>query len=1145
MLEFSHIIYEVVIWLFLVYGTAVTLIYGWIGIYALGAVLRYKKENTFTDYSIIAANPNAPVFSVIAPAYNEGMTIVENVRSLLSLYYHNLEIIIVNDGSKDDSIQKLIEAYELESVAYFIQGKIETNAVRGVYKSKNPAFKKLIVVDKENGGKADALNVGVNISSGEYLVCIDVDCILEQDSILKLAKPMLEQTDKKFIACGGVIRLANNCVIENGKVVSVNMPKTLLGRTQALEYIRAFVLGRMAWSRASGLILISGAFGVFDRKIVLACGGYDKNTVGEDMELVVRMRKYMEEKNEPYEVLTIPDPLCWTEVPESKDILRKQRNRWMRGTMETLWKHRKMMFNPKYKKLGMISLPYWFFFEFLGPLIEFSGYIIFIIFLLLGIINWPFFIVLFALVISMGFLYSIYAILVDLVSHQVYTKRKDFFRLILTAFSEPFYFHPIVVKAGVNGFIDYFKKSHGWGEMTRQGFNQSTQHLPLKERIYAILQAGLKKWGMLALVFFALFLIGVTAESLWYKYTFPKFETSAIIGPLFFENILFALQLTFCVGILYLIINFIKEGWARILGVLTLVVVTVTQYILFLYFSESRNVLGADLLYYSKEEMKQILQASGMLNFKNFALLGILITASLVPLWIAGKTALKSIYPGMILLVLGLAAFFIPSNLVGAKVLNSDTEFNQNAAKSKWAYFFKSNQDNFISDHPELTKLLSDNEDFTANTEMIDKNFPFWRKENTPDFLGSYMHKSEKVPNLVFLVMEGFGHAYTSPKGYIGNFTPYLDSLSSKGLYWENSLSSAGRTFGALPSLTGSLPFGKNGFLEIEKTPENFNLYNILKANGFETGFYYGGHVSFDRYREFLEYSGVDHIVDESSFSSPYRKLPANNGESWGYEDQAVLSKMQQQQKPQNQPYLNIILTLSTHNPFLINNKDYYEKLYNQRLNSGILTKEQKKWAAAHKNQLISVLNADDAMKGFFENYSKRPDFKNTIFVITGDHSMPEITLESKIDRFHVPLLIYSPLLKESKRFYKTVSHFDIAPSILAYYRNNYQINTPSTVTWVGRGFSADSEISKTGIPMMQSKNQLIDFVSEKYYIHDGQLFTLKDMQEDASNDAAAMSKINGRFNQYKSMNAQFYSTKKLMPDSVMVNFKKKTKSKF
>ncbi|CAI8797676.1 sulfatase-like hydrolase/transferase [Chryseobacterium sp. IT-36CA2] len=1145
MVEFSHILYEIVIWLFLIYGAAVTLIYGWIGIYALGAVLRYKKENTFTDYSIIAANPNAPVFSVIAPAYNEGMTIVENVRSLLSLYYHNLEIIIVNDGSKDDSMQKLIEAYELESIAYFIQGKIETNAVRGVYKSKNQAFKKLIVVDKENGGKADALNVGVNISSGEYLVCIDVDCILEQDAILKLAKPMLEQTDKKFIACGGVIRLANNCVIENGKIVSVNMPKTLLGRTQALEYIRAFVLGRMAWSRASGLILISGAFGVFDRKIVLACGGYDKNTVGEDMELVVRMRKYMEERKEPYEVLTIPDPLCWTEVPESKDILRKQRNRWMRGTMETLWKHRKLMFNPKYGKLGMISLPYWFFFEFLGPLIEFSGYIIFIVFLLLGIINWPFFTVLFALVISMGFLYSIYAILVDLVSHQVYTKRKDFLTLIVTAFSEPFYFHPIVVKAGVNGFIDYFKKSHGWGEMTRQGFNQSTQHLPLKERIFAILKSGLKKWGILALIFFVLFSIGVTAEWLWYRYTFPKFETSGIAAHLFGENVLFALKLTFCAGLVFLIINFIKEGWAKMLAMIILPLVVVTQYILFLYFSETHNVLGADLLYYSKEEMKQILQASGMLNFKNFALLGILIAVSFIPLWIAGKTALKSIYPGIILLFLGLAAFFIPSRMLDTQALISGSEFNQNAAKSKWAYFFISNEDNFISEHPELNELLSENDDFTANPEMLDKNFPFWRKENTSDFLGPYFNRSEKVPNLVFLVMEGFGHAYTSPKGYIGNFTPYLDSLSHKGLYWENSLSSAGRTFGALPSLTGSLPFGKNGFLEIEKTPENFNLYNILKANGFETGFYYGGHVSFDRYREFLEYSGVDHIIDEAEFSSPYRKLPANNGESWGYEDQAVLGKMQQQQKPQNKPYFNMILTLSTHNPFLINNKDHYEKLYNQRLNSGILTPEQRKWAASHKDQLISVLNADDAIKGFFESYSKRPDFRNTIFVITGDHSMPEITLQSKIDRFHVPLLIYSPLLKESKRFYKTVSHFDIAPSILAYYRNNYQIQTPATITWVGRGFSQDSEISKTGIPMMQSKSQLIDFVSEKYYIHDGQLFNLKDLEEDPSNNAAVFSKINGRFNQYKSMNSKFFSTKKLMPDSVMANFKKKTKSKF
>jgi len=1144
MLEFSHIIYEVVIWLFLLYGTAVAVIYGWIGIYALGAVIRYKKENTFTDYSLIAANPNAPAFSLLAPAYNEGMTIVENVRSLLSLYYHNLEIIIVNDGSKDDSMQKLIEAYELECVAFFVQGTIETNPVKGVYKSKNPAFKKLIVVDKQNGGKADALNVGINVSSGEYLVCIDVDCILEQDAILKLAKPFLEQTDKKIIACGGVIRLANNCVIEDGKVVSVNMPKTLLGRTQALEYIRAFVLGRMAWARASGLILISGAFGVFDRKIVLECGGYDKTTVGEDMELVVRMRKYMEERKESYEVLTIPDPLCWTEVPESKDILKKQRNRWMRGTIETLWKHRKLMFNPKYGKLGMVSLPYWFFFEFLGPLVEFLGYIVFILFLLLGIINWPFFVILFALVVSMGFLYSIYGILVDLVSHQVYTKRKDFLTLIVTAFSEPFYFHPIVVKAGVNGFIDYFKKSHGWGEMTRQGFNQNTQNLPLKQRISAILQNGLKKWGMLSVVFLLLFVVGMVTEWFWYRYSFPDLDTSFIMSGLFLGNILFAFKLIFGLGVIYLIVNFLKESWAKTVGLVVFAFVVITQYMLFLYFSETRNMLGADFLYYSKDELKQILRASGMLNFKNFALLGILIAASVAPLWFASRSALKSIYIGIAFFCIGLIAFFIPDSVLQSKELSRADTFSQTAAKSKWAYFFTSNEDDFISGHPEISGFLNETEDFTASPETLDGAFPFWRKENTPDFLGDYFNRSEEVPNLVFVVMEGFGHAYTSPKGYIGSFTPFLDSLSQKSLYWENSLSSAGRTFGALPSLTGSLPFGKNGFLEIKQTPENFNLYNILKANGFETGFYYGGNLSFDRYRPFLEYSKVDHIVDEPSFGKPYRKLPSAHGDSWGYEDQAVFSKMLNGQKIQKRPYFNMLLTLSTHNPFLINNRPYYEKLYNRKLQSGQLSPGQKKWAAGFKNQLVSVLNADDALKSFFEKYSRREDFGNTIFIITGDHSMPEITLQSTIDRFHVPLLIYSPLLKEPKHFRKTVSHFDIAPSVLAYYRNNYKIKTPSTVTWVGRGLSPDLEISNTDIPIMQSKNMLVDFVSGKHYIHDGQLFTLNDLEEDASGDAAALKMVSRRFSHFKSMNSKFYAAKKLMPDSVMVNFMKKSRSR-
>lgn len=1147
MIEFSHLIYELVIWLFLLYGLAVFIIYAWIAVYALGAVLGYKKRNTFTDYSIIAANPNAPTFSIIAPAYNEGMTIVENVRSLLSLYYHNLEIIIVNDGSKDDSMQRLIEAYELESLSFYVQGKIPTSEIRGIYKSKNPAFKKLIIVDKINGGKADALNVGINISSGEYLVCIDVDCILEQDAILKLAKPFLEQTDKKVIACGGVIRLANNCRIENGKVVGVNLPKSLLGRTQALEYIRAFVLGRMAWSRASGLILISGAFGVFDRKIVLACGGYDRHTVGEDMELVVRMRKYMEERKEPYEVVTIPDPLCWTEAPESKEVLKKQRNRWMRGTMETLWKHRGMMFNPKYRKLGLISLPYWFLFEFLGPLVEFLGYLVFILFLILGIINWPFFLVLSALVISTGFLFSIYAILVDLVSHQVYTNRKDFFTLIGTALLEPFYFHPMVVKAGVSGFVDYFKRSHAWGEMTRQGFNQTATNLPLKERIFALLKHGLKTYGIFSAVFLLLFLLGTGAEWGWYRYNFNERDTSLLAQKLFLNNIIFAFKLLCSFGILYLILNFIKESWAKTLAIAIFGFVVVAQYLLFLYFSESHNLLGADLLFYSKDEMMLILQASGMLNYKNLALIAMLIAFSVIPFWLAGKSVLKKSYIAITVLLLGLTAFFIPSDVLKLNdpksVLN---DFDENATKSKLAYFFSSNLDNFVSQNPLMASLFESSEKTAANPDALDPAFPFWKKEKTQDLLGKYLNKADVPPNLVFLVIEGLGHAYSSPRGYVGNFTPFIDSLSGQSLYWENNLSSSGRTFASIPTLTGSLPFGRNGFLEIDQTPAHFNLYNILQKNGFETGFFYGGNSNFDRTKEFLQYSNVNNIVDEFSFAAPYKKLPAiNGGESWGYEDQAVFNKMLEVQKPQTDPYFNIILTLSTHNPFLINNAAYYEGLFQKRINSGQLSDSQKKWAMENRKQLVSVLNLDDAVKDFFENYKKRPDYKSTVFVITGDHSMPEITLESKIDRYHVPLIIYSPLLKSAKTFRKVVSHFDVAPTFLAYYKNNYQLKTPSTVAWVGKGLSEDSNLSNQGYAIMQSKNQLVDFVKGKYHLNDRQLYQLTKMQDNQSNDAEISNKMKAEFDAFKSMNAKFFSTKKLMPDSVLVNFMKKPSPKF
>lgn len=287
----------------------------------------YLRSNSFVDYQVILNSNLAPKLSLIAPAYNEGLTIEENVQSLLSLNYNNYEVIVINDGSKDNTLQLLIDAYDLKlEKDASITEKITTKPVNGVYKSTNKAFRKLTVIDKVNGGKADALNVGINYSKNPYVVCIDVDCILEKDALLKLAKPYLELSEKRVIATGGVLRIANSCISEGGRLVEINAPEKMLPRIQVLEYLRAFLLGRMAWSRLDGLLLISGAFGMFDKEIAIAAGGYDPTTVGEDMELVVRMRRYMIENNFDYSVFYIPDPICWTEAPEDFKVFKKQRS---------------------------------------------------------------------------------------------------------------------------------------------------------------------------------------------------------------------------------------------------------------------------------------------------------------------------------------------------------------------------------------------------------------------------------------------------------------------------------------------------------------------------------------------------------------------------------------------------------------------------------------------------------------------------------------------------------------------------------------------------------------------------------------------------------------------------------------------------
>jgi cellulose synthase/poly-beta-1,6-N-acetylglucosamine synthase-like glycosyltransferase len=459
---------EIASWLFLFYGIIISLGYSFAAIFSFLEIRDYKRKHNFQAEFTLLQSSSLPSISVLAPAYNEEANVVENVRSLLTLNYPSYEIVIINDGSKDGTLQQLIQTFDLEEKDFKYYQFISTQKVRAVYKSRNKAYKNLKIIDKENGGKADALNTGINLCDHEITCCIDVDCILESDALMKLVKPFLNNT-KKVIASGGIIRVANSCIIEDGRIIDVKLPDTFLARAQIIEYFRAFLMGRMAWSRLDGLLLISGAFGMFDKETVIKVGGYNPDTVGEDMELLVRMRRKMREEKISYNVGFVPDPLCWTEVPQKWHILHRQRNRWTRGTAETLWIHRKMLFNPKYKVLGMLSTPYWFFFEWLAPLIEFIGILYVIYLLIFSTLNPLVYLIFFAVVYSFAILFSITALFFEEFSFQQYKKPKYIIKLIGAILIEPLVYHPFIMWASVKGNWDLYKGKKNWGTMQRTG----------------------------------------------------------------------------------------------------------------------------------------------------------------------------------------------------------------------------------------------------------------------------------------------------------------------------------------------------------------------------------------------------------------------------------------------------------------------------------------------------------------------------------------------------------------------------------------------------------------------------------------------------------------------------------------------------
>lgn len=412
-----------------------------------------------------------PPISVLVPAFNEEATIVASVLSFLTLEYPNHEVVVVNDGSSDGTMQALISFYELYEAPAAYPDVVPTERVRGYYRSK--VYSKLTCLDKDNGGKGDSLNAAVNAARFRYVLAVDADTLVERDALLRLARPFL--LGEPVAAVGGTVRVVNGSTVLHGIVTDPRVDYRWLPGIQTVEYLRAFLFGRLGWNRLGGSLIISGAFGLFKQEHVQAVGGYNAGSVTEDMDIVIRLHKHLRAIGSADTVQFIPDPVAWTEVPATVRGLYRQRERWHRGLISTLIAHRDVCFNPRYGRMGFIAYPFFLFGEMLAPLIEVAGYLAFGVSLLLGIVD-PGFALLFLLVsVGFGFLLSLWATVLEEVSFRRYPAIRDFLLLLWFSVIEGFGYRQLTLWFRLPAYVKYFRKDLRWGAMDREGFDTGTR----------------------------------------------------------------------------------------------------------------------------------------------------------------------------------------------------------------------------------------------------------------------------------------------------------------------------------------------------------------------------------------------------------------------------------------------------------------------------------------------------------------------------------------------------------------------------------------------------------------------------------------------------------------------------------------------
>ena len=713
-----------------------------------------------------------------------------------------------------------------------------------------------------------------------------------------------------------------------------------------------------------------------------------------------------------------------------------------------------------------------------------------------------------------------------------------------------------------------------------------------------LVRQSLKRYATLSLITTGLVILVRIYEILFIaaKAGYPSGCTLDLIFGIRFDLML-SLRLSVYLLLPFLVVDHFNHKAARVFYATVAIAAVLINLALLHYFSTTRIPLGSDVFGYSFDEIKHTVEASGEMNpytiLPFFTFLAIAIYSFYK---LSGRRVSAFL---SVLLIAALFFTLLPFNTINPYPTEFKNEFRKNITSNKFNLFAESLQEYYHSKNIPTDFVLNENADVTEDimpdqvqlTDLsqplldtaqqlinqdkplivkdkplsaaekavkvkaqpgayppkepgnphsyLSREYPFLHPEHTPDVLNPYFKAWTDPPSVVFIIVESLGRAYAGEGAYLGSFTPFLDSLMTKSLYWENCLSTSGRTFSVLPSLLASLPFGEKGFNNLgKKMPDHLSLLSLLKNSaGYATSFYYGGDPEFDQMGNFMKHQGIDKMVGENEFGGEYHLLPASSqGFSWGYGDHEIFRKyLDDLKSSKTGQRVDVILTIATHNPFLVPDQQHYNDLFEKRMNVNRLTEDQKKFNRQYRAQFATILYFDESLRYFFKEFSKLKSFENTIFVITGDHRMPEIPINTLLDRFHVPLVIYSPLLENGQRFSSVVTHFDVTPSLLALFKERMNIMLPTVSSWIGHGLDTNPGFRNLhAYPLKRNTGELTDYISGTHFVAGTTLYKVfPDLNIEPEKDPVLLGQLQRQFLNFKSRNLFATKGNRIIPDSL------------